>query len=52
MNAKKILPHYCSDLCANEAYAAGVFDGTAWVYTESEEYLDAHPDAPERCDWC
>jgi len=45
------LPHYCSQLCANEAHEAGAHSGE-WVDTESEAYLDAHPDAEERCDWC
>lgn len=45
------LPHFCSDLCAREAYEAGGYEGE-WVDTESEAYLNAHPDAPELCDWC
>jgi hypothetical protein len=45
------LPHYCSQMCANEAHEAGAHGGE-WVHTESEAYLDAHPDAEERCDWC
>jgi len=54
MNATKTapqLPHYCSYLCAGEAYEAGAHEGE-YVDTESEDYLEAHPDAPERCDWC
>ena len=45
------LPHYCSYECAAEAREAGAYEGE-WVYTESAGYLDAHPDAEERCDWC
>jgi len=54
MNTTKIapeLPHYCSYFCAGEAYDAGAHEGE-YVDTESEDYLDAHPDAPDRCDWC
>lgn len=45
------LPRYCSFLCADEAYAAGAHEGV-WVDTESEEWLNAHPEAEECCDWC
>jgi hypothetical protein len=48
---KNRLPHYCSSICANEAEEAGAHEGE-WVDTESEEYLNAHPDMPELCDWC
>ena len=46
-------PHYCSSICADEAKQAGVLHPLdEWVDTESAEYLNAHPDTPERCDWC
>jgi hypothetical protein len=45
------LPHYCSQMCATEAYEAGAHHGE-WVHTESEDYLNAYPEAEERCDWC
>ena len=49
---KTKLPHYCSDLCAREAYDAGAHEGE-WVNTESEEYLATlDDDAEESCDWC
>ena len=51
MAQTQALPHFCSELCATEAQEAGTYEGR-WVNTESDAYLNAHPDAEEHCDWC